>query len=607
MRLSGLLWVACLGWACFLSMGELAAQQPAPRAAAWQNQTESSVIAGRPKPRPGQMAHLSGMHQRPPASEPTYIAVIGAVKTPTVFETTERSIPLKTLIERAGGETAESMGTVRIMEQGKTRFMTDLLSHPQLQATDGQVIFVVPVGGRLAKVTDSRQAPADRFVLISGLARGPLLFNIGNQSRTFGDLLQLLGQSTELVARQQVNATLPHGQWVELQSLLVHNTVIHFNPEAVSVDGVRRAVSTGFQYEAPVKLDTAAMTEPTEAMPSLAELEPKMPMIRPQPVPVRTTPPVTSDAITQPVKRDIEPAGSSIQFDDPLPTPTKKATESHAAGQAPASIPAGRTPLLLPKTWQTDEDAKAEDPARVIERTSAEQTASQSHILTVSAEAEALSLDQSHPTPTTMPASIDPNLPSAASAGKSSTFSGPNSWLALLVTITVAIVSVIVTRRVSVVEDEAPQADLVRSTARTAMTPAPAPAPAPAATAVTTLESASEEEQRFLQLLILNKIPLVEEEATLPPVDRLHGIVIGGRRLVVHDAHEGVAGPHFKVRDPHDTRDVELRLRRLLREDRSSTKHPSVVVVTAEARSTQGSRVSPLEKALRTVGRGDSQ
>ena len=619
MRQFGLLWVACLGWACCLGVGELAAQQAAPRAAAWQNQAESSVSAGRP--RPGQMAHLSGMHQRPAVSEPSYIAVIGAVKTPTVFETTERSIPLKTLIERAGGETAESLGTVRIMEQGKTRFMTDLQSHPQLQVTDGQVIFVVPLGGRLAKVADTRQAPRDRFVLISGLVRGPLLFNIGNQSRTFGDLLQLLGQSPELVARQQVNATLPHGQWVELQSLLVHNTVIHFNPEAVSVDGVREAVGRGFHYEAPVKLDTTAMAEPTEARPSLAEPAPTMPVIRSQPVPAPTTPTVTSDAMTQPAKTDIEPAGSSIQFDDPLPFPTPRATETDAA----ASQPDGRAPLFLPKTWQNPEDTNAEeeadDTARVIERTSAKHSSPPSHIVTVSAEAEALSPDPPQPTPVAASAPLDTDLPAAASAGKSSSFTGPNSWLALLVIITVAIVSVIVSRSVPVVEDEAPKADLFTSKAATATAAVVAPTPAPAAapkavtatavtptpTAATTLESVPEEDQRFLQRLILNKIPLVEEEATLPPVDRLHGMAIGGRRLVVHEAHEGVAGPHFQVRDPSDTRDIELRLRRLLRADRSSTKHPPVVVMATEAKGTRASRVSPLEKALRTVGRGDAQ
>ncbi len=546
------------------------------------------------------MAHLSGMHQRPAVSEPSYIAVIGAVKTPTVFETTERSIPLKTLIERAGGETAESLGTVRIMEQGKTRFMTDLQSHPQLQVTDGQVIFVVPLGGRLAKVADIRQAPRDRFVLISGLARGPLLFNIGNQPRTFGDLLQLLGQSTELVARQQVNATLPHGQWVELQSLLVHNTVIQFNPEAVSVDGVREAVDRGFRYEAPVKLDTTARAEPTEAMPSLAEPAPTMPVIRSQPVPAPTTRPVTSDAITQPAKTDIETAGSSIQFDDPLTFSTPRATETDAA----ASQPDGRAPLMLPKTWQNPKDTNAEeeadDPARVIERTSANHASPQSHIVTVSAEAEALSPDQPQPTPVAASAPLDTDLPAAASAGKSSSFTGPNSWLALLVIITVAIVSVIVSRSVPVVEDEAPKADLFMSKAATATAVTPTP------TDATTLESVPEEEQRFLQRLILNKIPLVEEEATLPPVDRLHGRAIGGRRLVVHEAHEGVAGPHFQVRDASDTRDIELRLRRLLRADRSSTKHPPVVVMTTEAKGTRASRVSPLEKALRTVTRGDS-
>jgi hypothetical protein len=182
---------------------------------------------------PTQPTSRGGMRSQQAVSEPSYIAVIGAVKTPQVFETTERAIPLQTLIERAGGQTADSIGSVRIMQHAKTRYMADLQHHRDLALTDGQVVFVLPRGGRPAQVVDPRKAPPDRFVLISGLAPGPLLFNLGNQSRTFADLLDLLGQPSEMIDRQQVSASLPHGQSMQFDSLLVHNTVIDFDPQAV--------------------------------------------------------------------------------------------------------------------------------------------------------------------------------------------------------------------------------------------------------------------------------------------------------------------------------------------------------------------------------------
>jgi hypothetical protein len=88
--------------------------------------------------------------------------------------------------------------------------------------------------------------------------------------------------------------------------------------------------------------------------------------------------------------------------------------------------------------------------------------------------------------------------------------------------------------------------------------------------------------------------------------------VIGGRRLVIHDAHESVTGPHFQVREAGDTREIEQRLRRLLRADRSGTRQTAVVASTSQVVGSRTSRVSPLEKALRTVapnhiGRGDAQ
>ena len=127
-----------------------------------------------------------------------------------------------------------------------------------------------------------------------------------------------------------------------------------------------------------------------------------------------------------------------------------------------------------------------------------------------------------------------------------------------------------------------------------------APEPTPKAEPVEELDS--QEEHRFLQRLIMNKVTVVEEAPVLPEIDHLHGSSVGASRMVVHEAHETMAGPHFQVRDKGDARELELRLRQLLRTDRA--KKRDVVVHVGEVRDPRETSTSPLERALRSVDRG---
>ena len=600
MRHFGILWGILLGGTCCVSVAELAAQQPVFSTLVHSVQTPVRGNTETRRPTSASSAHLGGVRPNQPDSEPAYshIAVIGAVKTPVVFETTQNAVPLKNLIEQAGGETAESLGTVRIMEHADSQFITNLQSHPTLMVTDGQVVIVTSRGGRPARVNNPRQPLPNRFVLISGLAPGPLLFNIGNQSRTFGDLLQLLGQSPEMIVRQQVKATPPQDQWMELDSLLVHNTVIHFDKEAVSVDGVRDAVNRGFRFEAPVIFQSPtaepvpaavpAISTPVQPAPRKAVSDPPvpaspMPIIRPLPAPKR----VTTDMSGESGTTGIEATGSTILFDEPMLFPKKATIEFE--DPVPRTKTSGSPPLMLPKSWPNpNQDPPHDvDPVRRIERTSANRVTPDREIITVSAEVEA----SNTLLPATMPqgnqARIAATKPSHTGNANTPSWMAPQSWWALLVTVGVVVTSVLASRYVS--RDNVLMSDV---------------AIAPASTG--TPDSSLESDPQFLQRLLVNKVPLIEEAATLPPVDRLHGIVLGQRRLVIHDAHEGVAGPHFRVRDASDNRQVELRLRRLMRGDPSATPKAAVVVHTAQVVGSRSSRVSPLEKALRTVRRGDA-
>jgi hypothetical protein len=79
-------------------------------------------------------------------------------------------------------------------------------------------------------------------------------------------------------------------------------------------------------------------------------------------------------------------------------------------------------------------------------------------------------------------------------------------------------------------------------------------------------------------------------------------VAVGASRMIVHESHEIVAGPHFQVRAKGDVREIELRLRRLMRSDRPRSREE--VIQTGEVRET---RTGPLERALRTVDRGVTQ
>ncbi len=616
---------ALTAWVCCLVAGGLSAQQPASGGQA--GMATKQIQRSRPLPMrngerrtysetsqstsfladaPSSAAKQQPPQQQQPVGELSYMAVIGAVKSPTVFETSEHSVPLHTLIERAGGETRESLGSIRIMERGVSRFSVTIQSGRDQPITNGQIVFVTPRGGRPAHVVDPRQPLPDRLILISGLARGPLLFNIGNQSKSFGDLLVTLGQSPEMVANQQVTATAPQGMWMDLDSLLVHNTVVHFDSHAVNIDGVQSAIQRGFQFEIPAKLDVSAGGP--AASPTPVEVPGNAPPVSvPRPSPVRMTPPVpvTSDESNAMTGSGIEPAGSSVPVREPMAFPAASKSEAEV-NQPPTSDQSdGRVRLMLPRNWPNPDDSESEteDPARVIERTSAGVGQQTSHIVTVAAEIEEV---QPHlasrrlaiePISEGMDEEATP-LPRLTSAG------GPPSWAVLLAVVGVAASSVFASRHLS--REEAH----LDETLPVAEEPLLEPTVASIHTA-----AESENDQRFLQRLIMNKVPLIEEEASVPVVERLHGMSVGGKKLVVHEAHEGVAGPHFKVRDRHDTRELELKLRQLMRAGRTPSSDtaakPELVHATnATERDVPGphrTKTSPLERALRTVDQGVTQ
>lgn len=561
---------ALLSWGCSFFVGELSAQQAVRRSPAG-----VSVSSGQAIQPLGQSTRLGVTRKKNTVSDSPYIAVFGAVMTPTVFETTELSVPLQTLIERAGGETLESIGSVQIKEHAATRFKPNQSSKLNPPVARGQVVFVVPRGGRTAQTFDPRKPASGKFVLITGLDARPLLFNVGNQSRTFGQLLLRMRQSEDLLANGQVTGTQTQGAIMDLDSQLTQNSGIHFDPEAVNHRGYQQAVENGFEPEPLVRLEGPRAIAPT-------------------------SPPVTSNLSPDSEGTGIELAGSSIPFEKPMPFPTGTShnDEDENKSDAPRQQSHGSLPWMMPKTWQNPESSspdEVENPVPTINRTSAGKTQRSNPLRTASVEAEDWapreSLLQREMEPELMANEVPPDVRNV----KSSTYAGPQSWFALLVTMGIAVLSVVVSRHIGWKRFSTPKVEAV-TTKSAPLTSAPEAAPVPS----------PEDEQRFLPRLIMNKVPLSEEEPTLPTIDRLHGTAIGGRRLVINDAQESVAGPHVKVQEPRDTRAVELRLRQLMRTGSTSSRQTVAVGATTDPRESHVSKVSPLERALRNVERRDA-
>ena len=536
---------------------------------------------------------------------PSTFAILGAVRKPGVYTTTLASVSVGWLIESAGGFTTDSIETVRIYDNGKARTLTQVGRVLTLPVQDGQVVYVAPRGGESGRRLSVGQDPY-RPVVITGLGTKPLLLNLGNKSQDVEGLVLMLGQPREVMGDEQFMAVCPQRQWLAPSDFLQPNTIIHFPPESVRHEGVRAAIQNGLEFE-PLMLISATIPSPevtpsSQAPPPPATATPFIPpAARPQApgkVPAKLpTPPATSELLPGALDPQIEPAGSSVPSQEPLRLPRYDEIDEELEESAPAppENATGRPPIMMRPEWSNfgEETGEELDQGRKIERTSAGRARFDQEIVLAAAETATtvspVAAEDSASEPV-LEQAPPPPVPVAAADTQGPSI-GIESWIAIAVTLGVAALSVLVS---GVLSREERTSSLAIPLSET-----------PALEESTEAEAASreaQEDRRFLQRLIVNQIPLVEEEPTLPHIDQLHGIVIGNRRMVVHEAHEGVPGPHFAVREANDTRPLERRLRTVLRETATGPRRTDVAVA-AESSHVRTS-VSPLERALRHVDRG---
>ncbi len=527
-------------------------------------------------------------------AEISAIAVIGEVNRPGVFLTEQVSVPLKTLLEKAGGETQNSVGTFRILEYGETREAISLNRDPNRKITSGQVLLVVPRGGMIARSGNAKSPIQERHVLIHGLAEVPLLLKLPAAVSTLQDLTRALGQPYENLSRTM--GSLPQGGWMSSPDIrLASGSVILFDDRVVNQTGVQLALARGLKFQPEISLDTPPA--PATARPVAPQPPEAPPSNRPAPLPKSAS---LDPELTIPSKIQTTAVGEDVE---PLWAPADESIET-----APASE-SGRVPLRMPQGWKIDDSAseatipeapELEDP--LIERTSAG-----ADDPTFIQHASAAQLQPNHETPREFRtgrslAELSNGDPSPEVAPRPNRYSAPAPnpyWIGF-----VALFAGIV-MGLGVVLARTPREMEPTSLVDEALSKFHAESSS------ATLES----DPQTLQRLILNRVPIVEESPELPKCHQLHGPALGNRRMVVHEAHEGVAGPHFTVPQPGSTRAIELRLRSVMREIESrrpvlagTHSRDSIVDIPSKAALAERiQRVSPLERALRSVERGEAQ
>jgi hypothetical protein len=574
MRHAGqLLFVLFVGLFC--AAGYLPAQQSKSAA--------NSNVAGRVAYRAAAQPTQSAAPQSAP--QPVTVALLGAVHKPGIYISADGHATIGQLLKSAGGTTSESNQSIRIYVDAKSQGIDQIERLKSLPLQDGQVIYISPAGGGFSRTLSISKTPY-RPVVITGLGTTPLMLNLGDESHDLEWLIRRLGQSIEVLGHSQFATVCPQRQVYD--NLLLPNTIVHFPPQTVNNEGVTRALQAGLVFERPVLIETTPET--TSPMPQAPPPPPARPDVPPviRPAIPATVPPAklpapesTSTLLPGSLDAEIEPAGSSVPSHEPLRLPRFEDSDEEAeAESASPAVQPSRPPIMMRPEWSTfgEETGDEAEEGRKIERTSAGVPQYDEEI--VLAGAELAVTEKPELAPTTIEAS--------PATGTGTLSLGVESWLAIAVTLGVAALSIVVTAILS--RDDRAVAPSNVSAEETGIE-----ASAPI--------SEAENDRRFLQRLIVNQVPLVEEDPQLPQIDHLHGIVIGGRRMVVHEAHETLAGPHFSVREPNDTRPLERRLRTVLRETSTETKRTEAAVVAAEPSHVR-TATSPLERALRNVDRG---
>lgn len=490
-------------------------------------------------------------------SQVNHFTVVGAVDSSAVFTSNEPRLSVGDLIEAAGGLAPEASGSVRIVNQGRSRTQFIFGQDNKLAVYPGEIVVVVPrINGPMA----SDIGPIIPVVCL-GLASHPVVLPLDQRLQSVPKLVQQLRQPTEVAAKTRVLHPLgPVGG-----GELAPGAILAFDPASLDQNGLQMAQQFDPMPE-PVPFGEAPESELPKVTPgtpgalSSPDRDSSDLALAPESSGSETAlqamevtdlpPPLTATADSAPTPL----------FSNPQPTPFEPLAEAAAPVQQPAALtlipepfvsefkPSPVTVAAVPNTAeQTSWIYRDKEP----EPTLAEPVSDSS---AANAELEPFPMDVLEAE------ALEP-------ANASMNFSGLWAIATGIGLLALACFGLCVVW--SRWEDKA---------ALNAVLPETAAKPMPAPPVPAFVEAPQPEAKTPLEQLVDPDLKVVEEPVAIAASTVVHGEPVGHRAMYVHEAHASVSKPHFlKQRNRGTATANVLGDERRLREDlRSLTRRQRI-------------------------------
>ncbi len=495
-----------------------------------------------------------------PQNQTHYFTIVGAVHRSGVYSADEHKVSLSRLLESAGGFASVARPTIRVIGGGRERyrFLYNPNRENQPNVQSGEVIVVLPNPGQMTTETEIPVIP----VACIGLDDRPIVLPLSTDIRTVDDLFNRLKQTQQLM--DSVSILDPFGR--PNTSMLAPGSVILCNPQLVDTQAL--SLTEAFPPAVPLTPETieeplsnnevpefenSMIVVPAPLRPSIVTPIPERPIVGPEP----TLPPLQSPSIStetptlpkptlpKPILPKIEKTQVARSFEKAIPSemPTKIAEylseprqtaqtqlqsydlpllerESAASTSAPAPLPTTFIPSVAPAPPEARSDRT--NHGHRVNRTQASKTG----LVPAGAPQRALGKDVQFSTiANSTPEQTQPETPT--SKRESSIWSNlPIAFAVALFGFICFVLSVLWSRH-----ERRNQRNQVSDT--------------DANTQPSDAVSGEQSQLHQVSIILNRSIPMIEEEVVVPSEIHIHGEPVAQERLIYHDRHESLRGPHF--------------------------------------------------------------
>jgi len=440
------------------------------------------------------------------SEEEGFISIVGAVRASDVFTTKKSRISLNELLKAAGGFAEGASTTFRVFRNGNIRYQAQYDEQQPVMLERGDVVVVVPMPTHTLKQEDL--VP----VVCLGLAPRPVCLLLEQNITTVSILAQRLLQKDQVAQAAQVFD--PFGR--SRQQFLVPGAVVVFDPASIDQQQLRATQ----QFPPPRPLEPNEPQKSTNHQaPEITENGLRSWPVRVQPSAVNQSNPLTARphrnqaSTSSPVGTAVP--STSIDIPSPLfssentvtvePSP---AFQSHVQEVAAPQLPPPKVHRAEPASWETDGKLAANPSTELIpepEPTLAQPIAT--------AKVEPAVSSESAPAPPVSKPATKPAKTTSRSWGYVALTLGGLAVLCLVGSVLLSQLD-----RESVADFRVPRT-----------------------------EAADAQESKESNELDPSAA-IIEEQILIPHQTALHGIAIGHRRIMVHERHTELAGPHFGER-----------------------------------------------------------